>query len=71
MAIATTDEVRIVRIETELRFRASPERVVAALTERPEWFPHTYGGERVRAIVLEPRVGGLHDEDWGEGVGHL
>lgn len=71
MAIAT-DEIRTVRIETELRFRASPDRVYEAITQRSlEWFPSTYGEERVQRIVLEPRVGGLHYEDWGDGRGHL
>jgi DNA-binding transcriptional ArsR family regulator len=69
---ADGDQFRTVRIETELRFRATPERVWEAITERSlEWFPTTYGEERVNSIVLEPRVGGLHYEDWGEGRGHL
>jgi DNA-binding transcriptional ArsR family regulator len=67
-----TDQVRTVRIEAELRFEASPEAVFRALTEQTlEWFPMTYGEERVKAIVVEPRVGGAHYEDWGEGMGYL
>lgn len=67
-----TDEIRTVRIETELRFRATADRVFKALTEETlEWFPMTYGEERVRSIVVEPRVGGTHYEDWGDGMGHL
>ena len=67
-----TDEIRTVRIETELRFHASPERIFRALTEESlEWFPTTYGEERVKAVVVEPRVGGAHYEDWGDGAGHL
>jgi DNA-binding transcriptional ArsR family regulator len=67
-----TDEIRTVRIETELRFRASPERIFRALTEESlEWFPTTSGEERVKAVVVEPRVGGAHYEDWGDGAGHL
>ncbi|MGB7858902.1 MAG: hypothetical protein WBM90_00190, partial [Acidimicrobiia bacterium] len=31
----------------------------------------TYGGDRVRQIVVEPRVGGDHYEDWGDGMGYL
>jgi hypothetical protein len=66
------DRVRTVRVETELRFRANPERVFRAMTDDTlAWFPHTYGGDRVKAIVLEPRVGGAHYEDWGDGLGHL
>lgn len=67
-----TDEIRTVRIETELRFRATPERIFRAITaETLEWFPTTYGEERVKAVVVEPRVGGAHYEDWGDGAGHL
>lgn len=67
-----TDEVRTARVETELRFRAAPEKVFAALTgDTRAWFPATYGEDRVQAIVLEPRVGGAHYEDWGDGRGHL
>jgi DNA-binding transcriptional ArsR family regulator len=70
--IETLDEVRVVRLETELRFRATPERVFEALTTRVrEWFPHSYGDDRTQAIVVEPRVGGAHYEDWGDGAGHL
>jgi DNA-binding transcriptional ArsR family regulator/uncharacterized protein YndB with AHSA1/START domain len=66
------EEVRTVRIETELRFRASPERVFRALTEETlDWFPHSYGEERTKAVVVEPFVGGRHYEDWGQGAGHL
>jgi DNA-binding transcriptional ArsR family regulator/uncharacterized protein YndB with AHSA1/START domain len=66
------DEFRTVRIETEMRFRATPQRVYEVLVERSsEWFPATYGEERVKAIVLEPRVGGAYYEDWGDGRGHL
>ncbi|HEY7600780.1 MAG TPA: helix-turn-helix domain-containing protein [Candidatus Limnocylindrales bacterium] len=66
------DIIRSVRIETELRFRCPPERLFRALTEDTlAWFPHTYGEERTRGIVLEQRVGGLHYEDWGDGNGHL
>jgi DNA-binding transcriptional ArsR family regulator len=67
-----TDQVRTVRLECELRFRATAERVFRALTEESlSWFPHTYGEDRVQAVVVEPRVGGLHYEDWGDGAGHL
>jgi DNA-binding transcriptional ArsR family regulator len=67
-----TDQLRTVRIEAEMRFRATPERIFRALTEESlTWFPHTYGEDRVQRVVLEPRVGGLHYEDWGEGMGHV
>jgi DNA-binding transcriptional ArsR family regulator len=66
------DAFRVVRIEAELRFTATAERVFTALTEQTlEWFPFTYGEDRVKAIVVEPRVGGAHFEDWGDGMGHL
>ena len=65
---------RVLRIESELRFRAPPERVFRALTDPDEvlrWFPYTYGENRVKRVVMEPRVGGLQYEDWGDGRGHL
>jgi DNA-binding transcriptional ArsR family regulator len=70
----TTDRLRIYRLEAELRLRATPERVFRAMTDPGEiarWFPYTYGRERVQRIVLEPRVGGLQYEDWGDGRGRL
>lgn len=72
MAGSAVESVRVVRVDNELRFQAAIERVFNALTQDTlAWFPHTYGEERVRQLVLEPRVGGLHYEDWGEGGGHL
>ena len=70
--IETVDDVRVVRLETELRFKATPERVFDALTSRVrEWFPHSYGDARTVAIVIEPRAGGAHYEDWGDGAGYV
>jgi DNA-binding transcriptional ArsR family regulator/uncharacterized protein YndB with AHSA1/START domain len=67
-----TEAVRTVRLTYEMRIRASAQRVFEVMTQRSlDWFPHTYGGERVRAVVLEPRVGGQHYEDWGDANGHL
>lgn len=64
------DTGRAVHLESELRFAATPKRVFDALTkESLEWYPHTYGGDRVKAIVVEPRVGGAYFEDWGDGAG--
>lgn len=66
------ETTRTVRIETELSFKATPQRVHAALTgEKLDWFPHSYGGEKTLRVVMEPRVGGLHYEDWGNGEGYL
>lgn len=69
----TMSDIRTVRVESELRFRASPERVFAAMTtETLEWFPHTYGEDRVTAVVHDDRAGGLVREVWGEGgAGHV
>jgi DNA-binding transcriptional ArsR family regulator len=67
-----TESVRTVRLAYELRVGASARRIFEVMTGRSlEWFPHTYGGDRVRAVVLEPRVGGRHYEDWGGDQGHL
>lgn len=64
--------VRAVRIENEIRVKAPAERVWrAATTEQLEWYPHTYGRERVKQLVFEEHVGGKVYEDWGGGDGHL
>ena len=69
---AGTEPIRTVRLAYELRIRASAQRTFEVMTQRSQdWFPHTYGGDRVRRVVLEPRVGGQHYEDWGDGRGHL
>jgi DNA-binding transcriptional ArsR family regulator len=66
------ETTRTVRIETELRFAAPPAKVFAAITgDTLAWFPHSYGEDRTLRVVMEPRVGGAHYEDWGDGRGHL
>ena len=65
-------EARTIRIESEIRLNASPERVWTALTdEQQDWFPYNYGGDRLKRIVTEPAVGGRVYEDWGDGAGIL
>ena len=75
MSDAPVHEVpRVLRLESELRFRAPPERVFHALTDPDtilRWFPHTYGENRVKRVVFEQRVGGMQYEDWGDGRGYL
>lgn len=67
-----TDAFRTVRIESELHFKTTPERLFRALTEETlEWFPHSYGEDRTKAVIIEPKVGGAHYEDWGDGAGYL
>ncbi len=64
--------VRCVRIESEIKLVASPSRVFAAMTtEQDRWYPYNYGGERLKRIVWEEKVGGLCYEDWGDGMGKL
>jgi DNA-binding transcriptional ArsR family regulator len=66
------DQTRTVRLAFELRIQASAQRTFEVMTQRSlDWYPYTYGEDRVRRVVLEPRVGGQHYEDWGEGSGHL
>lgn len=66
----TSDTARKVHIESELRIAATPQRVFDAFTkESLDWYPHTYGGDRVKAITIEPKVGGAYFEDWGDGAG--
>jgi DNA-binding transcriptional ArsR family regulator len=66
------DQIRTVRLAFELRIEASAQRTFEVMTQHSlDWFPVTYGEDRVRRVVLEPRVGGQHYEDWGDGRGHL
>jgi DNA-binding transcriptional ArsR family regulator len=66
------EPIRTVRLAFELRIAASAGRTFKVMTQQwLDWFPHVYGGDKVRRVVLEPRVGGRHYEDWGEGSGHL
>jgi DNA-binding transcriptional ArsR family regulator len=68
----STEAVRSVRLACKLHIAASAERTFEVMTTRSlEWFPHTYGEQRTQRVVLEPRVGGAHYEDWGDGAGHL
>jgi hypothetical protein len=68
----TIEQIRTVRLAYELRIAASAQRTFAVMTTRSlDWNPRTYGGDRVRRVVLEPMVGGRHYEDWGDDAGHL
>lgn len=69
----TMESVRVLRLENEMRFAATPERVFRVMTDADEvlkWFPYTYGDDRTKRIVFEQRVGGAQYEDWGDGAGH-
>jgi len=66
------EPIRTVRLAYDLRINASAERTFEVMTQQMlDWRPHTYGGKRTRRVVLEPRVGGAHYEDWGAPAGHL
>ncbi len=66
------EPIRTVRLAYELRVNASVERTFEVMTQQMhDWRPHTYGGVRTRRVVLEPRIGGAHYEDWGASAGHL
>jgi DNA-binding transcriptional ArsR family regulator len=66
------EPIRTVRLAYELRIAASAQRTFEVMTQQSlDWNPHTYGGDRVRRVALEPMVGGRHYEDWGNGAGHL
>jgi DNA-binding transcriptional ArsR family regulator len=65
-------DVRTIRIEHEMRVKAPVDRVwAAATTEQLEWYPHTYGEDRVKELIFDAKVGGRVGEDWGEGAGVL
>lgn len=66
------EPIRTVRLAYDLRINSSAERTFEVMTQQmSDWRPHTYGGERTRRVVLEPRIGGAHYEDWGAPAGHL
>src|SRR5687767_11190254 len=45
--------IRTVRIESEMRLKAPADAVFrAATTEQQAWYPHNYGGERLKKIVF-------------------
>jgi len=59
---------KVVKIETEIRVDAPPERVFAALTEELDaWWPHRFKPNG--KMVMECHLGGRWYEDWGEGQG--
>jgi DNA-binding transcriptional ArsR family regulator len=66
------EPIRTVRLAYDLRINASAERTFEVMTQQmSDWRPYSYGGERTRRVVTEPRVGGAHYEDWGAPAGHL
>lgn len=70
--MAMAKQPRSIEIEVEIRIRAPRERVFRALTaEQRDWYPHTYGGEHLKAVICEEFVGGRFYEDWGDGRGTL
>jgi DNA-binding transcriptional ArsR family regulator len=67
-----TEPIRTVRLAYDLRINATAERTFEVMTQQMlDWRPQTYGGDRTRRVVLEPRIGGAHYEDWGPPAGHL
>ncbi len=65
-------EGRKIELQSELRVKATPERVWKAIThEQMDWYPYNYGGARLKRIVTEAGVGGRTYEDWGDGAGIL
>jgi DNA-binding transcriptional ArsR family regulator len=69
---SSIETIRTVRLAYELHINASAQRTFEVMTQHTlDWLPRSYGGDRTRRVVLEPRVGGLHYEDWGESAGYL
>jgi uncharacterized protein YndB with AHSA1/START domain len=61
-------------IRQEIEIAAPRRAVFAALTDDVSaWWgrPYTLDGDRARALVLEPRVGGLFLEQWGDDEGAI
>jgi uncharacterized protein YndB with AHSA1/START domain len=64
-------DFNVVDVVMEVRVSASPQRTWAALTRHiSSWWPAGFfASERAKRFVLEPRLGGLAYEEWGEGQG--
>ncbi len=59
---------RLIKVETEIRVEASPERVFDALTKDLDaWWPVRFKPDG--KMVMECHVGGRIYEDWGNGTG--
>jgi DNA-binding transcriptional ArsR family regulator len=63
----------LVRVAVEVPVQAPVARVWKTLTERPEvWWPTDFfSSPRAMRMRLEPKLGGLLYEDWGEGAGFV
>jgi hypothetical protein len=66
-----SNPIRQVSFTNELRFARKRPEVFEAFLASDKWFQISYGGERLKRVVTEPRVGGQIYEDWGEGTGKL
>src|SRR4051794_15154403 len=66
-AVASTIE----QVELEIEIAATPERVWSSLVEETTfWWPKDfYTSAKTKAFRIEPRLGGLMYEDWGNGEG--
>ncbi len=74
MPMTGSSTQRSMQIEQELTIHAPPAKVFAALTQEiGAWWgrPYVHDDGRVRALRLEPAVGGRFFEDWGDGDGAL
>jgi DNA-binding transcriptional ArsR family regulator/uncharacterized protein YndB with AHSA1/START domain len=64
------EQLRVMKIETEVRLAAPRERVFEAITVRfGEWWPHRI--HEGATVIFEPRLGGRCYEEWGGGAGAL
>jgi len=59
------------QVELEIEIAATPERVWKSLVEETTfWWPKDfYTSAKTKAFWIEPRLGGLMYEDWGNGEG--
>ncbi|MBA3716657.1 MAG: SRPBCC domain-containing protein [Actinobacteria bacterium] len=65
------NDIRQIAFTNELRFERPRAEVFEAFLESEKWFQVSYGGERLKGVVTERRVGGHIYEDWGDGAGML
>jgi len=63
--------IRHIAFTNELSFARPRGEVFEAFLESDKWFQISYGGERLKRVINDRRVGGQIYEDWGDGTGKL
>ena len=69
----TQADFGVVTIELEIAIKAKPARVWQALIEETSqwWLKDFYTSPSAKGFIIQPRLGGLVHEDWGNGAGQV